>query len=122
MGLHSSQCQQSNSAFRNISAYQSQVTHLCGLLLVKDDFFPCSCAPDLVSEGGLSHASARSPPLSEFGGAEQSPLVQTHPITRGSPSPTHVLHDLQQSDSTSYVLLNLAKGTGSALPQSLLSD
>ncbi|XP_067097587.1 zinc finger protein 410 [Osmerus mordax] len=82
--------------------------HTCLPLLAPNDSSLCS--PLELTEGGLSHASARSPPLSEFGGAEQSPLVQTNPLPRGSPSPPHVLHDLQQSDSTSYVLLNLAKG------------
>lgn len=37
-------------------------------------------------------------------------MVQAHPHPRASPSPPPILHDLQQSDSTSYVLLNLAKG------------
>ncbi|XP_054617915.1 zinc finger protein 410 isoform X2 [Dunckerocampus dactyliophorus] len=51
--------------------------------------------------------------LSELGGvsSERSPLVvQTHNVhPRSSPSPPPILHDLQQSDGTSYVLLNLAK-------------
>lgn len=53
-----------------------------------------------------------SPSLSEFGGvSERSPLVvQAHSHPQASPSPPPILHDLQQSDSTSYVLLNLAKG------------
>lgn len=63
------------------------------------------------SDGGLSHEPATSPSLSEFGGvSERSPLVvqaHAHPC---SPSPPPMLHDLQQSDSTSYVLLNVAKG------------
>lgn len=66
------------------------------------------------TDGGLSHEPDSSPSLSDFGGAsERSPLVaQTHCQPRGSPSPPPILHDLQQSDSTSYVLLNLAKGKG----------
>lgn len=69
------------------------------------------CSPLELTEGGLSNASARSPSLSEFGGAERGPLVvQPQPLAPGSPCPHPVLHDLQQSDSTSYVLLNLAKG------------
>uniref|UniRef100_A0A3Q4IAZ6 Zinc finger protein 410 n=1 Tax=Neolamprologus brichardi TaxID=32507 RepID=A0A3Q4IAZ6_NEOBR len=36
-------------------------------------------------------------------------IVQTHSHPRAS-SPPPILHDLQQSDNTSYVLLNLAKG------------
>ena len=64
------------------------------------------------SDGGLSHEHQSSPSLSEFGGvSERNPLVvQTHAHPRASPSPPPILHDLQQSDSTSYVLLNLAKG------------
>uniref|UniRef100_A0A3P8U988 Uncharacterized protein n=1 Tax=Amphiprion percula TaxID=161767 RepID=A0A3P8U988_AMPPE len=43
--------------------------------------------------------------------SDQSTLVvQAHSHQRATPSPPPILHDLQQSDSTSYVLLNLAKG------------
>lgn len=58
--------------------------------------------------------SESSPSLSEFGGVSaRSPLVvDTHTHPRASTSPPPILHDLQQSDSTSYVLLNLAKGKG----------
>ncbi|KAK9531774.1 hypothetical protein VZT92_011180 [Zoarces viviparus] len=60
------------------------------------------CSPLELTDGGLSHEP-------EFTGvSERSPLVvrtHSHP-----PSPPPILHDLQQSDSTSYVLLNLAKG------------
>uniref|UniRef100_A0A8C6LNB3 Zinc finger protein 410 n=1 Tax=Nothobranchius furzeri TaxID=105023 RepID=A0A8C6LNB3_NOTFU len=43
--------------------------------------------------------------------SEQSPLVIQAPAQpQASPSPPAILHDLQQPDSTSYVLLNLAKG------------
>lgn len=64
------------------------------------------------SDGGLSHEPENSHSLSEFSGlSERSPLVvQTHANPRVTASPTPLLHDLQQSDSTSYVLLNLAKG------------
>lgn len=87
----------------------SEPKHTCLPLLAPTESSLCS--PLELTEGGLSHASTRSPSLSEFGGAQPSPLVvQTHALPRGSPSPPHVLHDLQQSDSTSYVLLNLAKG------------
>ncbi|XP_042359842.1 zinc finger protein 410 [Plectropomus leopardus] len=70
------------------------------------------CSPLELTDGGLSHEPETSPSLSEFGGvSERSPLVvQTHSHPRASPSPPPILHDLQQSDSTSYVLLNLAKG------------
>lgn len=37
-------------------------------------------------------------------------MVQTHANPQVTASPSPLLHDLQQSDSTSYVLLNLAKG------------
>lgn len=64
------------------------------------------------SDGGLSHEPENSHSLSEFSGlSERSPLVvQTHAPPRVTASPSPLLHDLQQSDSTSYVLLNLAKG------------
>ncbi|XP_040016460.2 zinc finger protein 410 [Gasterosteus aculeatus] len=70
------------------------------------------CIPLELTDGGLSHEPERSPSLGGFGGvSEQCPLmVQAHPHPRASPSPPPILHDLQQSDSTSYVLLNLAKG------------
>eukprot|EP00064_Thunnus_orientalis_P010513 superscaffoldBa00001436_g10539 len=70
------------------------------------------CSQLELTDGGLSHEPESSPSLSEFGGVSQrSPLVvQTHNHPRASPSPPPILHDLQQSDSTSYVLLNLAKG------------
>ncbi|XP_034006519.1 zinc finger protein 410 isoform X2 [Trematomus bernacchii] len=71
----------------------------------------------LTADGGLSHVPERSPSLSEFGGVSvRSPLViQTHSHQRASPSPPPILHDLQQSDSTSYVLLNLAKASSESL-------
>lgn len=70
------------------------------------------CSPLELTDGGLSHMPEGSPSLSEFGGvSERSPLVvQAHSHPQASPSPPPILHDLQQSDSTSYVLLNLAKG------------
>lgn len=70
------------------------------------------CSPLELSDEGLSHEPNSSPSLSEFGAvSEGSPLVvPTHNQPRASPSPPPILHDLQQSDSTSYVLLNLAKG------------
>lgn len=58
-------------------------------------------------ESALSHAT--SPSLSEFG-PERSPLVvqlQSHSPTSTPPA---ILQELHQPDSTSYVLLNLAKG------------
>lgn len=77
----------------------------------------CVC----VSEGTLSHAA--SPALSEFG-PERSPLVvQLHQPSPSPPSQTPtILQDLQNHDSTSYVLLNLAKGLNTSvisLPPSL---
>lgn len=69
------------------------------------------CPPP--SDGGLSHDQEGSHSLSEFSGvSERSPLggVHAHAHPRASPSPPAILHDLQQSDSSSYVLLNLAKG------------
>ncbi|KAM4633976.1 zinc finger protein 410 isoform 1-T1 [Polymixia lowei] len=88
----------------------SESKHSCLPLLASTENSLCS--PLELTDGGLSHEPERSPSLSEFGGtAQRSPLVvQTHSHTRCSPSPPPILHDLQQSDSTSYVLLNLAKG------------
>ncbi|KAI4802062.1 hypothetical protein KUCAC02_019921 [Chaenocephalus aceratus] len=75
------------------------------------------CSPLELTDGGLSHVPERSPSLLEFGGVSvRSPLViQTHSHQRASPSPPPILHDLQQSDSTSYVLLNLAKASSESL-------
>ncbi|XP_067337115.1 zinc finger protein 410 isoform X2 [Channa argus] len=88
----------------------SESKHSCLPLLAPADSSLCS--PLELADGGLSHEPESSPSLSEFGGvSERSPLVvQTHSHPRTSPSPPPILHDLQQSDSTSYVLLNLAKG------------
>ncbi|XP_062858344.1 zinc finger protein 410 isoform X2 [Trichomycterus rosablanca] len=73
-----------------------------------------------LPENALSHAT--SPSLSEYG-PERSPLV----VQLQSPSPTPtspaILQDLQQPDSTSYVLLNLAKGlAASAEPLVFVQD
>ncbi|XP_068432643.1 zinc finger protein 410 [Clinocottus analis] len=88
--------------------------HSCLPLLSPADSSLCSPLglTGEFTDGGLSHEPESSPSLSEFGGlSARSPLVaQTHSHPRASPSPPPVLHDLQQSDSTSYVLLNLAKG------------
>ncbi|XP_068609517.1 zinc finger protein 410 [Brachionichthys hirsutus] len=69
-----------------------------------------------LTDGGLIHQPESSPSLTEFGGvSERSPLlVQTHSHPRTPPSPPPILHDLQQSDGTSYLLLNLAKGITAA--------
>ncbi|XP_053743999.1 zinc finger protein 410 [Synchiropus splendidus] len=74
------------------------------------------CSQLQLTDGALSPEPETSPPLSEFGGLpERSPLVvQTATHLRASPSPPPILHDLQQSESTSYVLLNLAKGITAA--------
>uniref|UniRef100_A0A672Q6I1 Zinc finger protein 410 n=1 Tax=Sinocyclocheilus grahami TaxID=75366 RepID=A0A672Q6I1_SINGR len=73
------------------------------------------------SESTLSHAA--SPSLSDFG-PERSPLVvqlQTPPPPAQTP-PT-ILQDLQNHDSSSYVLLNLAKGlVASAEPLVFVQD
>uniref|UniRef100_A0A4W5R8G0 Zinc finger protein 410 n=1 Tax=Hucho hucho TaxID=62062 RepID=A0A4W5R8G0_9TELE len=84
----------------------SEPKHTCLPLLAPAD--SSLCTQLALTEGGLSHVSARSLSLSEFGGAEQSPM-EGHPNPH-LPSPSPVLHDLQRSESSSYVLLNLAKG------------
>ncbi|XP_061563514.1 zinc finger protein 410 [Cololabis saira] len=68
------------------------------------------CPPLELTGASLSHET--SPSLSEFGGvsAQSTLVVQAHSQARSSPSPPAILHDLQQPDSTSYILLNLAKG------------
>ncbi|XP_038583343.1 zinc finger protein 410 isoform X2 [Micropterus salmoides] len=88
----------------------SESKHSCLPLLAPAESSLCS--PLELTDGGLSHVSESSPSLSEFGGVSaRSPLVvDTHTHPRASTSPPPILHDLQQSDSTSYVLLNLAKG------------
>ncbi|CAB1343186.1 unnamed protein product [Coregonus sp. 'balchen'] len=89
----------------------SEPKHICLPLLAPADSSLCTQLG--LTEGGLSHVSARSPSLSEFGGAERSSMVVHHHHPRNPytpPSPPLVLHDLQRSESTSYVLLNLAKG------------
>ncbi|XP_016104876.1 zinc finger protein 410-like, partial [Sinocyclocheilus grahami] len=79
------------------------------------------CAPLELPESTLSHAA--SPSLSDFG-PERSPLVvqlQTPPPPAQTP-PT-ILQDLQNHDSSSYVLLNLAKGlVASAEPLVFVQD
>ncbi|KAI1895530.1 hypothetical protein AGOR_G00107200 [Albula goreensis] len=70
------------------------------------------CSQLHLAENSLSHAG--SPCLSEYEGEREQLVVQLQPH-RGvalstSPSPPPILHDLQQSDSTSFILLNLAKG------------
>ena len=75
-----------------------------------------------ILESTLSHAGSTE--LCEFGAERSAMVVQLHPRAP-SPGSTHVNHaavpvpnhapimqDLQQQDSTSYVLLNLAKGEG----------
>nr|XP_020459327.1 zinc finger protein 410 isoform X3 [Monopterus albus] len=88
----------------------SESKHPCLPLLAPAESTLCS--PLELTDGALSHEHESSTALSEFGGVSaRTPLVvQTHSHTRASPSPPPILHDLQQSESTSYVLLNLAKG------------
>lgn len=72
------------------------------------------CSPLHLTDEGLSHEAHVSPSLSEFGAvSEEGPLVPGP--TRASPSPPPILHDLQQTDSSSYVLLNLAKASTESL-------
>uniref|UniRef100_A0A3B4ABN5 C2H2-type domain-containing protein n=1 Tax=Periophthalmus magnuspinnatus TaxID=409849 RepID=A0A3B4ABN5_9GOBI len=70
------------------------------------------CSPLQLS--GLSHDPVSPPSLSEFGAvSEDSSLVPGHATSSHSPPP--LLHDLQQSDTSSYVLLNLAKASSESL-------
>uniref|UniRef100_A0A3P9PMY6 Zinc finger protein 410 n=1 Tax=Poecilia reticulata TaxID=8081 RepID=A0A3P9PMY6_POERE len=65
-----------------------------------------SCLPLLAPA-----ESSLCSPLELTGWFTQSPLVvQSHAQPPAPQSPPAMLHDLQQPDSTSYVLLNLAKG------------
>nr|XP_015803605.2 zinc finger protein 410 isoform X1 [Nothobranchius furzeri]XP_015803606.2 zinc finger protein 410 isoform X1 [Nothobranchius furzeri] len=92
------------------SLEDSETKHSCLPLLTSSESSLCS--PLELTDGSLSHEPETSSPLPEFGGvSEQSPLVIQAPAQpQASPSPPAILHDLQQPDSTSYVLLNLAKG------------
>uniref|UniRef100_M4A1U1 Zinc finger protein 410 n=1 Tax=Xiphophorus maculatus TaxID=8083 RepID=M4A1U1_XIPMA len=92
------------------SLEDSESKHSCLPLLAPAESSLCS--PLELTGGGLGHEPDSSSSLPEFGGVpQQSPLVvQTHAQPPAPQSPPAMLHDLQQPDSTSYVLLNLAKG------------
>ncbi|XP_032441684.1 zinc finger protein 410 [Xiphophorus hellerii] len=92
------------------SLEDSDSKHSCLPLLAPAESSLCS--PLELTGGGLSHEPDSSSSLPEFGSVpQQSPLVvQTHAQPPAPQSPPAMLHDLQQPDSTSYVLLNLAKG------------
>ncbi|KPP68288.1 zinc finger protein 410-like, partial [Scleropages formosus] len=70
------------------------------------------CSHLQLTEGSLSHAA--SPSLSEYEGDPEPLVVQLQPhravALSPSPSPPPILQDLQHPDSTSFILLNLAKG------------
>lgn len=72
------------------------------------------CSPLQLSDEALSHEAHVSPSLSEFGTVSEEASSVPGPL-RASPSPPPILHDLQQSDSSSYVLLNLAKASSESL-------
>ncbi|CAB1339979.1 unnamed protein product [Coregonus sp. 'balchen'] len=80
----------------------SEPKHTCLPLLAPAD--SSLCTQLALTEGGLSHASARSLSLSEFGGADRSPMVvhpNPHPRSPHTPSsPPPVLHDLQRAEIT----------------------
>ncbi|XP_078799357.1 zinc finger protein 410 isoform X3 [Oryzias latipes] len=77
------------------------------------------CAPLELTDGGLGHESGTPVSLSGFGCQSEPSALVVHSQPRTSPSPPAILHDLQQPDSSSYVLLNLAKGI-TASEESLL--
>ncbi|XP_061112121.1 zinc finger protein 410 isoform X1 [Conger conger] len=70
------------------------------------------CSQLHLADNSLSHAA--SPSLSDYEGEREQLVVQLQShrgvALTSSPSPPPILHDLQQSDSTSFILLNLAKG------------
>ncbi|XP_049613344.1 zinc finger protein 410 [Syngnathus scovelli] len=71
------------------------------------------CGHLQLTDGALSPPPERSSSLSELSGVSERSSLGVHQAhvthSRASPSPPPILHDLQQSDGTSYVLLNLAK-------------
>ncbi|XP_041132816.1 zinc finger protein 410-like isoform X4 [Polyodon spathula] len=74
---------------------------------------------------GLSHQASLA--LSDYENERESLMVQLQPHRSVNISPTpslpSVLHDLQQTDSTSFILLNLAKGlAASAEPLVFVQD
>uniref|UniRef100_H2M032 Zinc finger protein 410 n=1 Tax=Oryzias latipes TaxID=8090 RepID=H2M032_ORYLA len=75
------------------------------------------CLPPLLT-GDHHEPSPPNASLCPQTESEPSALV-VHSQPRTSPSPPAILHDLQQPDSSSYVLLNLAKGI-TASEESLL--
>lgn len=72
------------------------------------------CSPLQLSDEGLSHEAHVSPSLSGFGTVSEEVSSVPGPLG-ASPSPPPILHDLQQTDSSSYVLLNLAKASSESL-------
>ncbi|XP_033857537.1 zinc finger protein 410-like isoform X3 [Acipenser ruthenus] len=90
---------------------------------------PCSensvCSQLQLAGTGLSHQA--SPALSDYENERESLMVQLQPHRSVNISPTpsspSILHDLQQTDSTSFILLNLAKGlAASAEPLVFVQD
>ncbi|XP_051951625.1 zinc finger protein 410 [Xyrauchen texanus] len=79
------------------------------------------CSPLERPESALSHAASTS--LAEFR-PERSPLVvQLQSSSPPTQTPSTIIHELQNHDSSSYVLLNLAKGlTSSSEPLVFVQD
>ncbi|MBN3298769.1 ZN410 protein, partial [Amia calva] len=83
------------------------------------------CSQLHLTDTSLSHAASAS--LSEYENERESLVVQLQPhrpvALSPAASPPPVLHDLQHSDSTSFILLNLAKGlAASAEPLVFVQD
>uniref|UniRef100_A0A3B3CK48 Zinc finger protein 410 n=2 Tax=Oryzias melastigma TaxID=30732 RepID=A0A3B3CK48_ORYME len=96
-----------NASIRLVqSLEESESKHSCLPLAPAESSL---CAPLELTDGGLGHESGPPASLSGFGCQSEPSTLVVHSQPRTSPSPPAILHDLQQPDGSSYVLLNLAK-------------